>query len=93
MPTVKPLDEDALLQAAEETKGLVTVEEHTVLGGLGEAVAGFLSETLPTKVKRIGMKDEFGQSGTAGELLDFYGMRAKNIVAEALSIVGERELH
>jgi len=90
MATVKPLDEDALLRAAKETRGFVTVEEHSIIGGLGEAVAGFLSATLPRPVRRVGMRDVFGQSGRAAELLDLYGMRARNIVDEALALgIGE----
>jgi transketolase len=80
MPTVKPLDEAALLEAAEATRGFVTVEEHSVIGGLGEAVAGFVSQQLPRPVLRIGMRDVFGESGQAGELLDRYGLRAADIV-------------
>ena len=87
MPTIKPLDEPALLEAARETRRIVTVEEHSVLGGLGEAVAGFLSENLPTPIRRVGVKDVFGQSGTAQELLDLYGLRARNIVEEALRLL------
>ncbi|MCI0533675.1 MAG: transketolase family protein [Verrucomicrobiales bacterium] len=87
MPTVKPLDTEILLRAAKETKGIVTAEEHSILGGLGEAVAGFLAETHPTIVRRVGLKDVFGESGMGQELLDLYGLRAKNIGAEALRIL------
>lgn len=87
IPTVKPLDTEILLRAARETKGIVTAEEHSVIGGLGEAVAGFLSEVCPTVVRRVGVKDVFGQSGTADELLDFHGLRAKNIAAEARKVL------
>ena len=90
MPTVKPLDEEALVRAARETKGLVTAEEHSIIGGLGEAVAGLLAEHCPTRVMRIGMRDVFGQSGRADELLDLYGLRAADIVAQAMKILGER---
>jgi len=90
MPTVKPLDAEALVRAARETKGLVTAEEHSVIGGLGEAVAGLLAERCPTKVLRIGMRDVFGQSGRADELLDLYGLRAADIVAQAMKIIDER---
>jgi len=87
MPTVKPLDVEVLLKAAKETRGIVTAEEHSILGGLGEAVAGFLSETLPTPVRRVGVKDVFGESGMAQELLDRYGLRASNIAEEALRLL------
>jgi transketolase len=87
MPTVKPLDEAVLLEAARETRGLVTVEEHSILGGLGEAVAGFLAENHPAPVRRVGVMDVFGQSGMAGELLDLYGLRAPNVMEQALRIL------
>ena len=87
MPTIKPLDGHALLKVAKETRRIVTAEEHSILGGLGEAVAGFLSENLPTPVHRVGVKDVFGESGTAQELLDRYGLRARNIVEEALKLL------
>jgi transketolase len=87
LPTVKPLDEAPLLAAARETRGLVTVEEHSILGGLGEAVAGVLAGSHPAPVRRVGVKDVFGQSGQAGELLDLYGLRAANVVEEALKIL------
>jgi transketolase len=87
MPTVKPLDQAVLLEAARETRGLVTVEEHSILGGLGEAVAGFLAENHPAPVRRVGVMDIFGQSGMAGELLDLYGLRASNVVRQALRIL------
>jgi len=87
MPTVKPLDEAVLLAAARETRGLVTVEEHSILGGLGEAVAGLLAETHPVPVRRVGVLDVFGQSGQAQELLDLYGLRARNVVEQALKIL------
>ena len=89
MPTIKPLDTDMLLQAARETKGIVTVEEHSIIGGLGEAVCGFLSEHQPTRVKRMGLPDVFGQSGKADALLDHYGLRARHIVATAWALKTE----
>lgn len=90
MPTVKPLDTEVILQAARQTRGIVTVEEHSIIGGLGEAVAGCVSEAQPTVVRRVGVKDVFGESGTAPELLDLYGLRAKDIVKEAMSILESR---
>ncbi|MGH9958044.1 MAG: transketolase family protein, partial [Pyrinomonadaceae bacterium] len=78
MPTVKPLDEEILLKAARETQGIVTAEEHSSLGGLGEAVAGLLAGTRPARVRRVGVRDVFGESGQAQELLDRYGLRASN---------------
>ncbi len=83
MATVKPLDEELVLKAAEECGRIVTCEEHSVIGGLGEAVCSFLSERRPTPVRRIGVNDVFGYSGPAGELLDAFGLRAGHI-AEAV---------
>jgi transketolase len=88
MPTVKPLDEDALLEAARETRGFVTAEEHSIVGGLGEAVAGFLAGTLPRPVRRVGVRDVFGESGAAGELLDRYHLRASDIFGELARLSG-----
>jgi transketolase len=87
LPTVKPLDTESVLQAARQTGCIVTCEEHSVIGGLGEAVAGIVSETFPCRISRIGVMDRFGESGTAAELLDKYGLRAANIVAAAKKII------
>lgn len=87
MPTVKPLDGEILLEAARETRAVVTAEEHSIIGGLGEAVAGYLAEVHPTRVVRVGVRDVFGESGMADELLDLYGLRASNIVGAADSIL------
>lgn len=87
MPTVKPLDEAAVLAAARETGGIVTAEEHSVIGGLGEAVAGLVTAKHPCRVLRIGVQDTFGESGQAAELLDKYGLRARNIVEAARQVL------
>ena len=79
MPTVKPLDEEAIIKAARETGGIITIEEHSVIGGLGEGVAGVTSSACPVPVYRIGMPDVFGESGQAQELLDKYDLRASHI--------------
>ncbi len=88
-PTVKPLDNEAVLRAAKETRFLVTVEEHSIIGGLGEAVAGLTAEKHPTRVYRIGVKDEFGQSGQSQELLDIYNLRAVDIVKLVMEKINE----
>ena len=80
LSTIKPLDEELILKAAEECGRIVTCEEHSIVGGLGEAVSALLSEKLPTPVCRIGVKDEFGHSGPAAELLRDFGLSAENIV-------------
>jgi transketolase len=87
LPTVKPLDTEPLIRAARETRGIVTAEEHSILGGLGEAVAALLAEVCPAPVRRVGVRDVFGESGRAEELLDRYGLRAVNIVEEAMTIL------
>lgn len=91
-PTVKPLDTKALSAAARETRGIVTAEEHSILGGLGEAVAGFLAETHPAPLRRVGVRDTYGQSGHGDELLDLYGLRSGDIVAGALSLLQSKAL-
>lgn len=87
MPTIKPLDVAAVIDAAKETNGIVTAEEHSIIGGLGEAVAGVVCESHPCSVIRVGVKDIFGESGHASELLDKYGLRARNIVEAASRIL------
>lgn len=89
MATIKPLDEALVLEAAKKCGKVVTVEEHSVIGGLGEAVCGVLSEKLPTPVKRIGVNDEFGHSGPAGALLKAFGLCAENIVAQTKKFIGK----
>ena len=83
MGTIKPLDEELVLAAAKKCGKVITAEEHSVIGGLGEAVCGLLSEKLPTPVKRIGVNDEFGHSGPAAALLKQFGLSAENIVKTA----------
>ncbi len=83
MATIKPLDEELVLKAAKDCGKIVTVEEHSIIGGLGEAVCGLLSEQLPTPVKRIGVNDEFGHSGPAAALLKAFGLCADHIVEVA----------
>ena len=78
--TIKPLDEEIVLKAAKECGKVVTCEEHSIIGGLGEAVAAVLSEKCPTKMRRVGVNDEFGHSGPAWPLLKEMGLCAENIV-------------
>ena len=80
MPSIKPIDEEAVIKAAKETKGIITVEEHSVIGGLGSAVCDVLCTKYPAKVDKIGVQDRFGQSGKPDELLEEYGLTAENIV-------------
>ena len=83
MATVKPLDEELVLEAAKKCGKIITCEEHSIIGGLGEAVCSVLSEKLPTPVKRIGVNDEFGHSGPAVDLLKQFGLCAEHIVEVA----------
>lgn len=79
LPVVKPLNNDIILEAAKKTGFIVTVENHSIIGGLGSAVCEVLSENMPTPVYRIGVNDEFGQSGEQRELMDFYGLTSEKI--------------
>ncbi len=83
MATIKPLDEELVIAAAKKCGKVITCEEHSVIGGLGEAVCGVLSEKCPTPVKRIGVNDEFGHSGPAVKLLEQFGLTASHIVEVA----------
>ena len=89
MATIKPIDADMVIKAAKECGRIVTVEEHSIIGGLGEAVAGVLSEECPVPLKRIGVNDEFGHSGPAADLLKQFGLCADNIVNVTTEFVGK----
>jgi transketolase len=80
MASIKPIDASLLEKYAKKTGLIVTVEEHNVMGGLGSAVAESIATESPVPLHRMGMQDQFGQSGEAGKLLDYYGLRAKDIV-------------
>lgn len=82
MATLKPLDEDIVIKAAKECGKIITVEEHTIIGGLGEAVAAAVCENCPVPVYRIGIRDEFGHSGPAKQLLEQFGLTAEAIAEE-----------
>lgn len=86
-PTVKPLDAATILASAGKTKHVITIEEGQIVGGLGGAICELLSEHLPVPVIRMGINDEFGQSGTPAELLEHYGLTAKKIVLNAHHIL------
>ena len=89
MATIKPLDEELVLAAAKKCGKVITCEEHSIIGGLGEAVCAVLSEKLPTPVKRIGVNDEFGHSGPAAALLKQFGLCAENVVKVAKEFCGK----
>ena len=87
--TIKPLDTELIVKSAKKTGKVITVEEHNVIGGLGEAVCSALSECCPTPVKRIGINDVFGHSGPAKDLLKQFGLSAENIVKETKEFLGK----
>lgn len=78
--TIKPIDRELIVKCAKETKKLISIEDHSVIGGLGTAIAEVLIEEAPSKLIRLGVKDQFGKSGKAEELLEYYELTAKNIV-------------
>ncbi len=80
--TIKPLDTDTLLQVAQKTRAIITLEEHSVLGGMGAAVSEYLSGAFPVPIHRMGVQDEFGQSGSAEALLQHYHLMPEDIVLE-----------
>ncbi len=82
MHTIKPIDKDIIIKSAKETKKIITIEDHNIIGGLGSAVSEVLSEECPCKVIRMGIRDTFGKSGKAEELLDYFGLTARAIVDE-----------
>ena len=82
--TIKPIDEDMIVKCAKETKRLISIEDHNVIGGLGSAISEVLTSKYPAKLERIGINDEFGRSGKAEELVEFYGLSAEKIVEKFL---------
>jgi transketolase len=84
--TIKPLDEDLIIKVVKETKAIVTVEEHQIAGGLGGAVAECLAKHAPAPIEFVGVKDQFGQSGTPKELIEYYGMGRDGIIAAVLKV-------
>lgn len=91
MASVKPIDVDLVLAAARETGAIVTAEDHNVVGGLGSAVAEVVAEYCPVPVRKVGIKDIFGQSGSRSALADYYGLNADNIIANVHEILRVKE--
>jgi len=85
--TIKPIDEETIIRYAKKCGKIVTAEEHTVIGGLGSAVADVCSEKCPTPIERVGINDVFGRSGKAGELLDLYNLNADGIVEKVMKVL------
>lgn len=90
MATVKPIDRDAIIKAAEETGAIVTCEEHSIIGGLGSAVAEVVVETVPVPMERVGILDTFGESGTPDALLAKYNLTVADIVRAAKRVVSRK---
>lgn len=93
VPSIKPLDTELLLSMAKQTGGFVTAEDAQIAGGLGSAIAEFLSEVYPIPIKRIGMKDSFGTSGKADDLMKLYGLTSEAIVAAAHEVISMKKAH
>ena len=90
MPTIKPIDEEAIAAAAKATGAIVTCEEHNIIGGLGSAVAVVLAEKAPARLVRVGVKDTFGESGKPADLLKKYGLTASDIAAAAKQAIANK---
>jgi len=89
VPTIKPLDSVTILSSVQKTKRVITVEEAQINGGLGGAICELLSEEYPVPIKRVGMRDHFGESGTTIELLEKFGLTGRHIAAEAEKLIKE----
>ncbi|MFQ5901928.1 MAG: transketolase family protein [Thermodesulfobacteriota bacterium] len=87
MSTVKPIDKELIITSAQETKAIVTAEEHSIIGGLGSAVAEVLVENMPVPMRRVGIKDRFGTSGKAAELIDHFSLSAEDIVGAVKEVL------
>ncbi len=84
MHTIKPIDKDIIIKCSKETKKIITIEDHSIIGGLGTAVCEVLSENYPIKVERMGIKDTFGKSGKAEELMKFFEITSEDIIKKVL---------
>ena len=80
MHTIKPIDRDIIVKSAKETKKLISIEDHSIIGGLGGAISEVLTEEYPCKLIRLGIKDTFGKSGSAVELMKYFGITSTEIV-------------
>jgi len=87
MSSIKPIDKETIIKAAEETGKIVTIENHNIMGGLGSAIAEIICETIPIKVKRIGVNDVFGKSGTNEEIKKKFGLRVEDIEKEVMKFL------
>ena len=89
VPVIKPLDAVTILQSVQKTQVAMTLEEAQVNGGLGGAISELLAENLPTPLKRLGVNDRFGESGTPAELMDKFGLTAKQVAKTAHAFLSE----
>ncbi|MBQ9245762.1 transketolase family protein [bacterium] len=87
VPVVKPIDAETIIKSAIKTKRIITVENHSIVGGLGSAVCEVISENYPVKVTRIGINDEFGQSGSAKELMKYYGLNSEKLAEKITGLI------
>ncbi|GAC1392940.1 MAG: transketolase family protein [Candidatus Saccharimonadales bacterium] len=90
VPTIKPLDAVTILKSVQKTKAVITVEEAQIIGGLGGAISELLSEEYPVHIKRMGIKDRFGESGTPDQLLEHFGLTAKHICLNAHELIDKK---
>ena len=90
MHTIKPIDKELIVKCARETGGIVTAEEHSVIGGLGSAVAEIVVENMPVPMAKVGVKDMFGESGKPEELLVKYGLTVSEIKHAVKHVLGEK---
>jgi transketolase len=90
MSSIKPIDEEAIVRAAEETRNIVTIDNHNIYGGLGSAVAEVLCENMPVRLKRIGVRDVFGKSGTEEQMQAKFGLRAEDFQKEVLAMLNAK---
>ncbi len=92
VPTIKPLDEETILTSAQKTRAVITAEEGQIAGGLGGAVAELLGERLPTPLKRVGINDCFGESGTPNELLEHFGLTGAHIAMAVHTVLDHKKI-
>ena len=92
VPVVKPFDGDTIIKSARKTGAVVIVENHSIIGGLGSTVCECLSENSPVPVKRIGMKDCFGQSGQEDQLMAEYGLTAEKFISDIINLIERKNL-
>jgi transketolase len=90
MPTIKPIDEKAIINSAKTTGKIITIEEHSVIGGLGSAVAEIIAEKQPAQLKRLGIMDRFAESGEPEELFEKYGISENHVYNAAKSILKDK---